>query len=492
MDADLQAVLWDQFKAMLSEAETSKSRPIAPINKLPPEILAMIFTLASNRCIMCDKANSRSQRVMPTIFSSVCSLWRQISLSTCALWSHLDISMEPFGYKQPYNRLKLWEARSQPAPLSIHISDEIPGLFTRILTEPAAMSITSFLAPYMARVSEVQVTSHADRFPNYMLDLLSHWAWKGTTEPARVLKIGGRGSSFEGIDLRARLSRAVQPVTINDFETFFQSLHTLYLYRVFIPWDSSVYHGLVDLYITAGAYSQHWFPTQSQLAGVLAACPKLCSLTLIDFTVRPDRGLVPNPVMLSHLETFSFLQPNSSDHNSIKRILSLIGSSSSSLKASLTLNTELACVAITRSFFARCNVTRLHLSLQNLPARCVLPFLAGHVPHLRMLALELLDFTDGTTQQRMATEINQTLDPWPQLQELCLIKCLLNSDHEQIRQLLQRHPIQKLYLSNCTRKYGTDSELRKEIEAVGYLAKCLGVLEVVATNSHVAGPSADD
>ncbi|KAG8681800.1 hypothetical protein FRC09_017217, partial [Ceratobasidium sp. 395] len=108
------------------------------------------------------------------------------------------------------------------------------------------------------------------------------------------------------------------------------------------------------------------------------------------------------------------------------------------------------------------------------------------------LSLERFDFTDGTTQQRTAAEINPTSDSWPQLRELHLIKCVLNSDHGQIRRLLQRHPIQKLYLSNCKRKYGAPAELMKELEAVQCLAKRLGVLEVVTKDGDDDDSGGDD
>ncbi|KAG8765967.1 hypothetical protein FRC12_007172 [Ceratobasidium sp. 428] len=382
MDAALQAVLWEQLGAMLSEPETSKSQSIAPINRLPSEILAMIFTLASNRCIIHDETDSGSQLVMPTIFSSVCGLWRQISLSTCSLWSHLDISMKNFEYGVPCHRWELWESRSRPGPLSVHISDE-GFTWGREAAEAMVTEIVSFLTPHMTRVSEIHAMSCKSKFPNYMLDVLALWAREGAAKPARLLKIGDHKSAFGDINLRGRLSHTAQPVTTDNFEAFFQSLHTLHLHRAFIPWDSSVYHGLVDLYLTAGAHSpQQWFPTQSQLARVLAACPKLRSLRLTDFTVRLDRDFIPSPIILDHLEVLSLLQPNSFDYKIMKRVLPLIGSSSSSFEVSLKLNMETDFTAITRSFFSRCNLTRLHLSTQNLPVQCILPLLAGHVSRL--------------------------------------------------------------------------------------------------------------
>ncbi|KAG8765966.1 hypothetical protein FRC12_007171 [Ceratobasidium sp. 428] len=486
LNVTLQATLWGRREAMLSESGTSRSRPTALINRLPPEILAMIFTLASRRCITQKVTDLGPRLAMPTVFSSICSLWRRVSLSTRSLWSHLDISIDHSKSKLYYDRLKLWEARSRPGPLSVHILDAVAS-WDYDLLEAMATDIVSFLTPHMVRVSEVQITFRSRNFPNYMLDLLSLWARKGAAKPARVLKIGDQESVFERIDLRDRLSRTAKPVAIDDFESFFQPLHTLHLQRVFVPWDSSVYHGLVDLYITAGAHSpQHWLPTQSQLARVLAACPKLRSLRLIDFTVRPDRGFVPSPIIFDYLEVLSLLQPQSSDRACMKQVLPLIGSNTP-LEAGLELFTEPDCAAITRSFFARCNVTRLYLSTKSLTARHILPFLAGHLPHLQALAIEFFDFTDGTTQRRMATpEANPTSDPWPQLRDLYMIRCILNSDHEQIRQLLRYHLVQKLYLLDCTRRYGTPGELRKEIEDIQRLGENLGVSEVV-TKRPIAG-----
>ncbi|KIM73811.1 hypothetical protein PILCRDRAFT_80733, partial [Piloderma croceum F 1598] len=81
----LQALLDDLIhkRDALQTYTYSHAALIAPIGRLPPEILSEIFSQSCQ-----DKQGSRKARLnkVPLLLGSVCSRWRTIALSTAQLW----------------------------------------------------------------------------------------------------------------------------------------------------------------------------------------------------------------------------------------------------------------------------------------------------------------------------------------------------------------------------------------------------------------------
>lgn len=138
---------------------------LSPIEKVPIEIFAIIFTLA-------NESSSNSYAVgleTPDSISRVNSHWRHISLSLPSLWGDINITAAcPLAYSLSHTTL--WLERSQDYPLTIFIDFEesvaanenavIPDL--RVLEQVCAL-----LTPHVDRwkTITVKVSQHAFLHP---------------------------------------------------------------------------------------------------------------------------------------------------------------------------------------------------------------------------------------------------------------------------------------------------------------------------------------
>ncbi|KAG8765429.1 hypothetical protein FRC12_007498 [Ceratobasidium sp. 428] len=246
--------------------------------------------------------------------------------------------------------------------------------------------------------------------------------------------------------------------TTEMFESFFQSLHTVHLHGAFAPWNSTIYHGLVELYITmqAGGGFRPWFPTQSQFAEVLKSCPELRTLRLDGFGALPDREFTPGPISLKYLDVLSLQSANLSVSTSHKLILPLISCGSDSLDVALSLSHDPDSVAEIHSFFTRSNVTRLYAHMGAGEPQSYIPILLGQLPHVRTLALGYCKISRRALDDYIYTN-GETADPWPRLENLYLVESPL--DVERIQRLEALHPLRELKVFN-PRLRKTPAELR--------------------------------
>ncbi|KAG8735557.1 hypothetical protein FRC10_010398, partial [Ceratobasidium sp. 414] len=161
----------------------------------------------------------------------------------------------------------------------------------------------ALLRPLIPRVTSFEVEWHNVPLPEHLLGALSCWIRYGPRGSAQQFKL--RGSSC--FDIRdALLSSANERITKSDFEAFFQPVRTLHLAANFIPLDSTIYRGLVELSISGGSgYALQPQHSKRQLAAVLAACPKLRTLVLLDFAATPDQNFSPIQIPLNDLEIFT-------------------------------------------------------------------------------------------------------------------------------------------------------------------------------------------
>ncbi|THV08013.1 hypothetical protein K435DRAFT_642536, partial [Dendrothele bispora CBS 962.96] len=108
----------------LSNLISSQRAHLAPIRRLPPEILAIIFL----HCLPTEHNPIRSVDEAPLLLARVCKTWHQVCLATPRLWSALHIHIplmfiEGFcdkiaGRKEGVHR---WFSRSGDTPLSLSL-----------------------------------------------------------------------------------------------------------------------------------------------------------------------------------------------------------------------------------------------------------------------------------------------------------------------------------------------------------------------------------
>ncbi|KAG6920310.1 hypothetical protein DXG01_005079 [Tephrocybe rancida] len=88
----------------------------APLSFLPPELWQYIF--------LCAATNEHpSTETAPLLLCRVCSVWRDIAISTPQLWRSITVVVTSFGKARPnINLVSLWLERSQTLPLLLSLS----------------------------------------------------------------------------------------------------------------------------------------------------------------------------------------------------------------------------------------------------------------------------------------------------------------------------------------------------------------------------------
>jgi len=91
---------------------------IAPIGRLPPEILSEIFLHCQ------DEQDPRKVRLnkVPLLLGSVCSRWRTIALSTAQLWASFALTIGSAHLRSDVMLAKAWLARAGTCSLTIRLA----------------------------------------------------------------------------------------------------------------------------------------------------------------------------------------------------------------------------------------------------------------------------------------------------------------------------------------------------------------------------------
>jgi hypothetical protein len=88
---------------------------IAPIGRLPPEILSEIF-------LHCQDSKKHRLNKVPLLLGSVCSRWRTIALSTAQLWASFMLTIRSAYLRSDIMLAKTWLARAGTCPLTIRLA----------------------------------------------------------------------------------------------------------------------------------------------------------------------------------------------------------------------------------------------------------------------------------------------------------------------------------------------------------------------------------
>ncbi|KAG8706478.1 hypothetical protein FRC09_002392 [Ceratobasidium sp. 395] len=302
-----------QIHVSLLGARKKLVTAIPLINELPAEILADIFAL-SDSCYM-----SRHDRTLHN-FTSVCTHWRRIALNTTHLWTHIDV-----GPSVPDGLTKVLLNRTKDTPIYIHLDKSQP-IFN--LARPkylAGHRITSTLAPHIHRVHTLEVHLSLES-PASFTALLSLWLQKGTPSLAKSLMVYRPVArtllSFNTPDMDELSGHSANA------QAMMRSLSRLHLQNVHFNWDSSVYHGLVDLQLDFGCA-----PTSvpvSQVADILLASPALTTLKLRSLTITSSDNRPPStPIVLGRLQLLSLSYIRS---DGLKQLLPLLALTDPSAK----------------------------------------------------------------------------------------------------------------------------------------------------------------
>lgn len=221
---------------------------LAPISRLPPELLAEIFYLCTPELL-----DSRSLRYSH-VFVSVCRQWRNVGMEAPEIWSTIptDVAAEV---------TEIFLARSRNSPLDIHVGCDAE--------DDAVHAVLS----HIHRIRRLRLdTGNASSFLQRLRD------------PAPLLTFFANSTSNDGI------------VLPDDFLGLDSPRLSHLQLDVGISWNTmrrgSLVQGLTCLYMTE--LSAECFPTGLQLREALMEMPSLETLVIHS---RDDWSRVPEPVV---------------------------------------------------------------------------------------------------------------------------------------------------------------------------------------------------
>jgi len=89
----------------------------SPIRSMPPEILSNVFI----ECLPAVVEDIKNHQRAPSVLARVCSLWRNVAISTPQLWSKLKVANEPYSILSNAALVATWLGRTGGCPLDINL-----------------------------------------------------------------------------------------------------------------------------------------------------------------------------------------------------------------------------------------------------------------------------------------------------------------------------------------------------------------------------------
>ena len=130
---------------------TRHSALIAPIRRLPPEVMSEIFLHCMAPVDPFDPRESPRLDKSPLLVSQLCSRWRKIALSTPRLWTSFALTIQPKYLKDDVLLAKTWLGRSGTCPLSIALGSR--GNYSRSM-----QSLTDVFLLHCERWYDIQLS----------------------------------------------------------------------------------------------------------------------------------------------------------------------------------------------------------------------------------------------------------------------------------------------------------------------------------------------
>lgn len=285
MEAELPLLLHESDRLtkslyLLKQARDNSIRR-SSVNRLPPELLLSIFTVAiesSRAARQIHPFRSDTSLDLANIISSVCTYWRQIALDTPALWSDVDPTR-----KGGLDHVALWLKRSRVHSLNVR--------FGSAYNHDRVRDLASLLGEHSSRFKQLALRSdcflgqkmfsdacgqhNADpkaQLQSLALFAVDNWDWNSREE--------------FGWPSKAEMDEFLRPI------------HTLYIRgRHLNDWTSAAFQGLRRLTLVAIEGL-----TCHDLIDVFEASPNIQCLELSKLFVRsiPEHD---TPISLPDLET---------------------------------------------------------------------------------------------------------------------------------------------------------------------------------------------
>ncbi|KAK6996980.1 hypothetical protein R3P38DRAFT_3407135 [Favolaschia claudopus] len=294
------AELHNAIDVLLTEKATLRSyiqahrTLVAPIRRIPPEILSEIF----EACLPNERNCVMSSAEAPMLLGRVCSSWRTLSLSTPSLWCRLHI-VEPMlntdalaahiireqMYARRVEAARAWLERSCQCPLSISLTGSDRRATANTPQSSGTAGILQALIPFASRWENISLrASHA------ALECLSNLSEQDVPLLTR-LHIDRVGSSSRPAPWPKLEFLKGSQITHCSFSGSHGNIHSLP-----VRWTQ-----LLSLSIGRNARSL----TTEAAMKVLSRCPRLetCELTIVH--ISPPSASTATIVTLPHLRALT-------------------------------------------------------------------------------------------------------------------------------------------------------------------------------------------
>ncbi|ELU39369.1 F-box-like domain-containing protein [Rhizoctonia solani AG-1 IA] len=455
------------------------------VNTLPTEILICIFKYSHylwwSTPIRKDQADSpaiwdRSIRNImrlgcPENLSHVCTLWRQIVLSTPAMWSSLNILTLGRSPQTFLDRASAFVPRAQNQKISLCLAlyhyettflpniDELKDFFRFTSPRPRELLIDNYSDDTAFFTSLIQTTiSKATPGILHCLCVTNH------------CRRTQQGIGIEGTDDWELPTAESCGVSQQLLDSILRPITSLRLSNNFFPWSSPAYHGLVKLHLlfTRSKRGRKPHIHVDKLRDMLLASPALRVLHINIIVIGKDEinGLAPVP--LNELEELS-LDEMSRDVYDV--VLPLLAPGTKPLQFTFQMqqefNAPLYCTTVA-AFLERTNVTSLYILGRSLfDQRLSVDELMTKSPgNIRTLGLEYLQILEAPISEV------ENYEGLGQLSRLYMRKCVIDVDEFKKLAGLFRLQMLKLHKPEFRgRLKGNDAEARQEIMSIAPTVK---------------------
>ncbi|KAG8721335.1 hypothetical protein FRC09_008055 [Ceratobasidium sp. 395] len=450
------------------DAVLARFPPLAAIQRLPIEILSLIFIYATPRLGQWDQwLRVRRYSRLPAILS-VCRRWRESAIQTPSLWSYIEFDFTDYGDHPRLPRAEqLWLERSKGSPLHIQFyclrnEDYGPPYVPRPLALP---QMVEALLPYSNHIAALNLRKLE---PKYLIETLT----------------------------RLRLAQSdTNIMTTLNYSGFFNRLSysSGLVDTQAIAWSSALFRNLSELSITTIPCDQ--CPTLSEVIKMLSNCPRLYSLQLGLIVVREDIDAQICPrVDLPHLR---YLDIRDMRELAQQKLLSVLCPGTSELHLEISPDVEdIRTFTATTDFLTSFLVTSLGLWRWEVDEEYDPPiapyFSFAQRIHTLILPLQWRS-PRRTFESLMNVPDKRDLVPQlPNLKILCLIRGeLYPEDAEVLERLTTIYSLDKLVLVGCTpRSSGWDIQAEEQGRK-GYYATIERISQKVQVVSKAKGAYSD-
>ncbi|KAG8784648.1 hypothetical protein FRC12_018444 [Ceratobasidium sp. 428] len=282
--------------------------------------------------------------------------------------------------------------------------------------------VVAVLSPIAPRVRRLRIASdfYMARELQPILACMMRFCTTGTIE---ILEITPwhRGPRLTRPVYRTKPHHNWRP-TADQLNSFLSAVRVLRLRDVSLPFNSSAYHGLVELVIQSTGDFR--LPNGEELVQILLACPALRSLSLEN--TYPTSPIPPHIESIS-LKQLRCLELKCRSPECLASFLGVLQLGSQKPTVKLNICEEIEFVGHFRTFLER-NTAVYALCVSPMDDKAWFPALRHGLSGLSILTLERCDLADPSLIQHFEAEGLSPFTPWACLHTLRLEQCIVRLD----------------------------------------------------------------